>query len=65
MQLAGGGPGVALFDAAVAHTEVPGLDDHRDALRLERLLDGVRDLGSEFLLNLEPFRKDLDDPREF
>ena len=65
MQLAGGGPGVALSDAAVAHTEVPGLDNHRDALRLKRLLNGVRDLGSEFLLDLEPFREDLDDSCEF
>ena len=55
---------VLLLDAAHHHAEVHGLDDHADAARLDRLLDGLRDLDGEALLDLEAARVDVDEARD-
>ena len=41
-----------------------GLDHHRDAARLQDLLDRGRDLRSHVLLRLQPPRIDIDQPRQ-
>src|SRR5581483_11270849 len=48
-------------DAAVRHAEVLGLDDDADALRLEILVQPVRDLLGQALLDLQVPAEELDD----
>src|SRR5579863_2564929 len=44
---------VLLLDAPHHHAEMPRFDDDADALRAQPLLDGVRDLAGQPLLNLQ------------
>ena len=55
-------PGLA--DAAHDRAQVGRLDDDADALRLEPVLEELRDLLGEPLLDLEPARVHLDDARD-
>src|SRR5450756_1858975 len=43
-----------LFDPPHGHTEMLRLDDHEDTERVKALHDGIRDLGGEPFLYLEP-----------
>src|SRR4029077_9758351 len=47
---------VLLFHATHHHTKMPRLDDHAHAFRAQVLLDGLRDLARQPLLNLQPPR---------
>jgi len=53
-----------LMHAARRHALVRRLDDDRDALRLQHLLQRVRDLHRHLLLDLQALRIDVDEPRE-
>jgi len=64
-QLARRRPRMWLAYAAVAHTEVSRLNNHRDAQRLEMLLNAVGDLCGQLLLHLESLGKDLHNFRQF
>ena len=48
--------------AARAHALVTGLQDHRDAVRLQHVVDGVGDLRSQALLDLQPARVHVHHP---
>ena len=50
-----------LLHAPHHHAEVAGFDHHSHALRLDCLLNGLRDLRGQPLLNLETTRKDFDE----
>ena len=54
-----------LGDAADRHAGVLGLEQHRDAARLEHFIDGDRDLRGQMLLRLQPARIDVDEAGEF
>jgi len=51
--------------AAHHHAQMAGFDDYADALRFDDFLDGLGNLGSEALLNLEAAREKLDQTRHF
>src|SRR4051812_39629562 len=53
-----------LVDAARRHTAVRRLDHHGDALRLQHLVQAVRDLSREAFLDLQPLRIGFDQTRE-
>ena len=55
---------VLLLDAAHHHAQVDGLDNDAHAVRLERVLDGLRDLLRQPLLHLKSACEDIHDPRE-
>jgi len=40
--------------AARGHALVRGIDDDADSARLQHILDGIGDLGGQFLLDLQP-----------
>jgi len=50
--------------AAHHHAEVLGLDDDAHAARPDRLLDGLRDLHGEALLDLEAGARDVHEARD-
>src|SRR6266576_1579781 len=52
-----------LLDAAHHHAEMPRLDHHANSLRFDRLLDRLGNLSGQPLLNLEPPRENLNQPR--
>ncbi len=60
----GHGGRVLLLDAAHHHAQVPCLDHHAHALRLDDLLDGFGDLRGQPLLHLQAAREDLDQARQ-
>ena len=53
-----------LVHAAGGHALVRRLGDHRDAMRLEHGIETRRDLGGHLLLDLQPPRIDVDQPRQ-
>src|SRR3954470_3001564 len=55
---------VLLLHPAHHHAEVARLDHDRDALRVDRLHDDLRDLLGEPLLELQAARVEIDEPRE-
>ena len=54
-----------LLDSTHHHAEVPSFDDDADALGRDDLLDGLRDLGRETLLNLQASREQFDQAWDF
>src|SRR5229473_4150486 len=50
-----------LLHTAHLHAEVAGFDNHADALGSDFLLDGLRDLAGQALLNLQPAREHVHD----
>src|SRR5690606_26921694 len=53
-----------LVDAAARHAAVARLDHDRDALRLEHLVERLRDLAGQPLLKLQPPRESVNEARE-
>src|SRR5271169_5434595 len=53
------------FDAAHHHAQMARLDDYADALRFDRILDRLRNLRGEALLNLQAAREGVDEARYF
>src|SRR5208282_2197088 len=51
--------------AAHHHAEMPGLDDHADALGLDGVLDRLGDLRGQALLDLQAARKQFDEAGYF
>ena len=56
--------GAVLFHAAQRHAHMLGIEHHRDAFRLQDLVDRGRDLRGQMLLRLQAARIDIDQPRE-
>ena len=54
-----------LVDAARRHALVRRFGDDGNAVRLKHLIETGRDLGGHLLLDLQPPRIDLDQPRQF
>src|SRR5258708_11430847 len=54
-----------LLDATHHHAQMPGLDDHADALWLDGVLDGLGNLRGQPLLDLQAARERLDEARYF
>src|SRR5208282_6558638 len=53
------------LDASHHHAEMPGLDDHADALGIDSVLDGLGDLRGQALLDLQAARESVDEARDF
>src|SRR5216683_8428792 len=53
-----------LVDAAGGHALMRRLDDHRDALGLQYLIERVGDLRRHLFLNLQALGIDFDEPRQ-
>ena len=53
------------LDAAHHHAQMSRLDDNADALRLDGVLDGFGNLGSQPLLDLQAARERFDETRYF
>src|SRR6478752_7192976 len=60
-EAAGDGLRAGLADAANRHAGMLGFDHHRDAARLEDVLDGRSDLGGEMLLRLQAPCENIDE----
>src|SRR3981189_2323501 len=53
------------LDATHHHAQMPGLDDNADALRFDRVLDRLRNLRGQPLLDLQAARERFDETRYF
>ena len=65
MQFRSRGDRAWLTHAAIAHAEMPRLNDHRNAMRTQRRVDRVGDLRSQLLLHLQALRVDVNHAYEF
>src|SRR5260221_2186562 len=59
------GLAVLLFHAAHLHAKMARFDNHADALRRDFFFDRLRNLAGHALLNLQPPREHVHEPRDF